>query len=172
MYGHCEKSMTSAAHTAGRGVNNSGGHFSCYHLLSSLPMLSFSRVWLIAFVFLQGGSNEISAVLHAVISLISWGSNELQSQQRLSACQQTLSQLDIPIIDFPSLKFYSDQRNRHIKQLGNVLIVSSHQSIVRTKEVRDWSPTTGVSVHLPALIGSQSYFPSQTQTISEPSSAL
>ena len=60
-----------------------------------IPLLSLRIVWLITFLLLQGGSNERSAVLHAVISPITPSSNELQSQQRLSTCQQILSQLDI-----------------------------------------------------------------------------
>ena len=49
--------------------------------------------------------------------------------------------------------------------MGSTLIVCSLLSELRR---RDWSPTPSVSVHLPvlpALIGTQSLFPSQTLTI-------
>ena len=65
--GHCEKSMTTstAAHAAGRGMNISGVIIRSLHSL----LCYLSRVWWITFLFLQGGSNESPAVLHAVISL-------------------------------------------------------------------------------------------------------
>ena len=69
--GHCEENMTTTAHTSGHGMNISFGPFSCYHQLSSFSQNYLSRVWLIAFLLLQGGSNESSAVLHTAYHWLS-----------------------------------------------------------------------------------------------------